>query len=211
MIKKTIRVLGLAILLPLASANGALVQTIQIDTGNGTISPASTLTVSLVGLVADGVTFDADLTVIGSDDLNQISTGLGVDGNTTDLVNSGELLTFSISISNESGGTVVFDGFTEVDYNSFGATDSGVLSADNSEGTTGDNFFTTTTGGENVDISGTSPTTFSAIASPGSGTANSFRIDDVTVSFTGTVAVPEPSSAVLLGLGGLATLLRRRR
>jgi len=31
------------------------------------------------------------------------------------------------------------------------------------------------------------------------------------INFTGTVVVPEPSSAALLGLGGLALILRRRK
>ena len=36
-----------------------------------------------------------------------------------------------------------------------------------------------------------------------------YKLDNI--SFTGTTAVPEPSSAALLGLGGLALILRRRR
>ena len=42
--------------------------------------------------------------------------------------------------------------------------------------------------------------------SSGSGSRDEFALDDVSIS-----AVPEPSSAALLGLGGLALVLRRRK
>jgi len=191
------------------TSNGALVQTFQTDlSGGGTISPLNILTVTMAGLSDGGVTFDAALTVVGSADLDIISTGLGVLGGGTDLVNAGEFLTFTMAVSNVSGGTINFDGFTDVDFNNLGATDAATLSLDASEATSGDNFFTTATGAENVDISGISPIAFSAIANASA--SNSFRIDDVTGSFTGTV-VPEPSSTALLGLGGLVLILRRRK
>ena len=171
-----------------------LIQEFKTDTTGGTAT-GNSYTHTLFGLIADGVTFDATITVLGFDPTNVAAnldlggTGLGVDqgGSDSALVSNGEKLQFSMAINNESGRTVTFNGFTEVDYNNFGASDSGVLSIDNSEGTAGDNFFTTIIGADIVDISATSPTGFFAIALPGaSGTANSFRIDDVTARFTGS-------------------------
>ena len=43
---------------------------------------------------------------------------------------------------------------------------------------------------------------------PDTGTTHYFRLDDVTFEVT---KVPEPSSAALLGLGGLAFIMRRRK
>jgi hypothetical protein len=116
------------------------------------------------------------------------------------LVSNGEFLTFSMAISNQVGGTVTFSGFTEIDFNFFTGSDSGVLSIDNSIATVGDNFFTTTTGANIVDISGTSPTLFSAIAAAGGAASNSFRVDDVSGRFVGVAAVPEASSFIFGGL-----------
>ncbi|MCP5537949.1 MAG: PEP-CTERM sorting domain-containing protein [Akkermansiaceae bacterium] len=68
-----------------------------------------------------------------------------------------------------------------------------------------------------IDLSGDS--TFQGITSVefriymwgsnGNGTTSRGQIDNLVVE--GTVAIPEPSSAALLGLGGLALILRRRK
>lgn len=43
------------------------------------------------------------------------------------------------------------------------------------------------------------------------GTSSTWRIDNISVIGMTTEAIPEPSSAALLGLGGLALILRRRK
>ncbi len=196
-------------IISLQQSVNALELVIQIDTNGGGSLVNDTLTVTQTGLNSDGVTFDAILTVTGSSNVNQASTGLGVTGNTSLLVDTGEYLQFSIAVQNESGGNVVFNGFQDIDFNSFVDPDTGVLSLDNSIASSGDNFFSTTSGAGNVDISGTSPILFFAIAD--SGAANSFRIDDVTASFTGTI--PEASYyAMIIGITSIIlTILFRRK
>lgn len=204
------------------AANADVIELFGLDTAGGGSIVGDTFTLTRTGLVADGVGFDATITVVGTPQagvavLDQGSTGLGVNstGADTNLVDNGEFLTFSMSVFNFVGGTVIFDGFTEVDFNSFGAGNAGVLSLDNSDLTAGDNFFTTINGAGDVDISATLPTGFSAIARADGINSNSFRIDNVSAQFSGTVvaAVPEPSSLAFLGLiaGGLVVRRVRRR
>lgn len=196
------------------TTHASLEQIFRTDEGNGAII-GDTYTLTHSGLIADGVTFDATLTVKGSGDLTQNTAGLGVSEGGSELVSRGQLLTFSMSVSGEIGGSVSFDGFTELDYNSFGDTDSGVLSLDMSAATLTDNFFTTTVGVAGagiVDISPTLPTVFSAIAA--SDDLNSFRVDDVTGRFTGTPgspAVPEPISFIVWSGIAVCCVSRHRR
>ncbi|MEM7013010.1 MAG: hypothetical protein AAF585_16175, partial [Verrucomicrobiota bacterium] len=169
------------------ATQGSLITTIQTDSSNpnSSIGPANTLTVTESGLNADGVGFDLVLTVVGSGDLNLATTGTGVVGGSSNLLNDGEFLTYSLAVQNEVGGTVVFDGFTALDFNSFANTpDSAVLSLDNSLATAGDNFATITT--DPGTIPGL-PTTFTLISVDDMGTS-SFRVDDISAQFTGTVA-----------------------
>ncbi len=204
-------------------AQADIIELFGMDDGAGGSIAGDTYSLTRSGLVADGVTFNATLTVIGTPQavtasLDQNSNGLGIDSAGTDsvLVDNGEFLTFSMSVFNFVGGTVVFDGFTGVDFNNFGTGDVGVFSIDHSAATLGDNFFTTTNGANVVDISATLPTVFSAIAEADGVNSNSFRIDDVSAQFSGTLvaAVPEPSSLAFLGLlaGGFwARRVRQRR
>ena len=187
----------------------AVDQTFQIDSDPDLTLSGNFFSVKLTGLTEGAVTFDATLSVTGSGDFTQASTGLGVKVDSSDLVSNGEFMFFTMAISNEVGGSISFDGFTELDYNSFGATDVGALSLDNNIVTAGDNFFTTSTGGDNVDISGTLPSSFYAIASADGAGSNSFRIDDVTARFT---VVPEPDTyALLSGFCALGFVMLRRR
>ena len=178
---KRILVFLASLSLIVTSARGDLIQEFKTDTTDAPtfLLAGSTYTRSLNGLVADGVTFDAVLTLSataqggGAGTMNVISSGVGIDGAGSDLVSDGELVSFAMSVSNFVGGTVAFNGFTAIDFNNFGAGDSGVLSLDASEATAGDNFFTTNSGGDIENISATSPTAFSAIASAGA--LNSLR------------------------------------
>ena len=119
-----------------SECRAGLIQTFQADNTTGFSLAGNTYTRTLTGLVADGVTFDATLTIQGfspdftDSNLNAGSSGVGVNGESGMLVNDGEQVRFTLAVANEIGGTVTFDGFTEVDYNNFGAADSGVLSLD---------------------------------------------------------------------------------
>lgn len=192
-----------------ASASGAIVETFRTDTAGGGTFVGNTFTLELTGLSEGGVTFDAELTVIGSGNLNQNGSGLGIDGG-SDLVDDGESLRFSMTISNIVGGMVYFDGFTEMDFNFLDNDDVAVLSLDDDESTTGDNFLNfagNVNSNDIADISGTSPTLFSAFAQ--SGASNSFRVDDISGQFS--TAVPEPASGVVLALGCFLAAGRYRR
>ena len=201
------------VLAPQCSAGLAF--TFSTDNTAGFSLTGNTYTRTETGLVADGVTFDATLTVLGFDatdaasDLNLASTGVGVTGNSSNLVNAGEYLQFSIAISNvDAGATVVFDGFDQIDFNSFEDGDDAVLSIDRSAASLGDNQDVTGLAGGSTDIfaisiAGSTPTIFHAISSTGN-----FRIDDVRANFTG---VPEPTSFALVGLLFGPVLMRRKK
>jgi hypothetical protein len=201
------------VLAPQCSAGLAF--TFDTDNTAGFSLTGNTYTRLETGLVADGVTFDATLTVLGFDaagapsDLNLVSTGVGVTGNGSNLVNGGEYLQFTVAISNvDPGAGVVFDGFDQIDFNSFENGDEAVLSIDSSAASLGDNQDVTGTGGGSTDvfainIAGSTPTVFHAISSTGN-----FRIDDVRANFTG---VPEPTSFTLLGMLIGPVIMRRKK
>ncbi|MFK7911084.1 MAG: PEP-CTERM sorting domain-containing protein [Akkermansiaceae bacterium] len=170
-----------------------------------------------------GVTFDYTATLSGADiiTLTQLRNG-------TVNFSQGDVFSVTIAISNVAGGTVNFDGFTYIDA---GQTDNNsrregfsidgtdyVRNADyNLLGVSGA-VVGTEIGANGVNISpavfagdGTGGI-FTATAIAGiqaGGSANGVRLDGLEWSFT--TAVPEPSSTALLGLGGLALILRRRK
>ncbi|WP_146565480.1 hypothetical protein [Posidoniimonas corsicana] len=186
------------------------------STSSGGTITGFAYTKTQTGLNADGVSFDATLVVLGTGLINQTPAGLGIWGGGSNKVSNGQRLFFGMSVSNVSGGTVSFDGFTAVDFNRFGPNDTGVLSTDPFLVTTANNFFTSTTGGNIVDISAESPTSFFAIAGPANPPGdplNDFRIGGVLASFTGMAAVPEPTAflfgSLVAGSVGMVALRRR--
>ena len=186
------------------SSTSAAPVLLRTDTGGAGTIAGSVFTLIETGVVDNGVTFDIQLTVTGSGtSVDNNTNGIGVDGTT---LNAGQSLMFALTTSNVMGGTVTFDGFTSIDFNSF--TDANELADFGTDvittmDTTNEFDLTTLTGG--------APTTFTLLAGTTGGTT-SFQIDDITASFTAS-AVPEPSSAMFLAIGlvGLVGTRRRRR
>jgi hypothetical protein len=167
------------------------------------------------------VSFTASLVVIGSatsgsSDIGYQqsavdSGGLGVAGNTLNGSAGAESLRFGIQLSNIVGGTVLFNGFSIVEFNGFSTVDRGVLSLDNAFSTTGDNTALQAVLGDLDAVAVPSnPTAFSVFSNSGS---QHFQVSAVAGSFTGTAAaVPEPSTfGTLVLLAFSAPLLRRFR
>jgi hypothetical protein len=176
-------------------------------------SPQSVANFDLFG---DG-TVTTTITISASADI-QAETGtsggggLGVVGGANDQVNPGE--TFTISFSN-FGGSSAISGVQLVSLRSgyddgiganldgdAGVSFTGVLSGTAPTIITGTNVQQTAIAGDVVLGDGGS-VTFTGDIDDGS-----FRVSGITID---TVVVPEPSSTALLGLGGLALLLRRRK
>jgi len=178
--------------------------TFQLDTG-GTLSGA-TLTQSQVLNSGDGVSFTATLTVSGSGNLGRNSAGIGVDGNADDAINGSEFVSFSMALSGVTSGSVSFDGFDQIDFNSFDSGEFAAISPDSNYDNPGDVIIN---GGATTDDIYALPdlSTFFVVADGAIGT--NFRIDDVRASFTTTAAVPEPSAVWLLALSGVTICFSR--
>lgn len=128
--------------------------------------------------------------------------------------------TASFAVSNVSDDhateTFTFDGFTSihafhnlnVGTGTFNLTHAGGTSSVTPPlGSDGDNGTTDKTG---ITPTFAASPTFSVALTSLETSSNFVRFDEVGVSFSSS-AVPEPSSAALLGLGGLALILRRRK
>ena len=109
------------------------------------------------------------------------------------------------------GTTVVFDGFQGISRNNF--TNAAGLGAGTTEldfhvhtGSVGSTIITNSGGFQDLTSAGNSTNVFFTAEAGSLG----IRLREVDLQFS-TVAVPEPSSAVLLGIGGLALILRRRK
>lgn len=189
--------------------------------GGGTVNLLGEYTHSIAGMDG-GVSFTAILTVKGlngdgsSAPINITNNGLGVDGSigNPNEINNGELVTYSLAISSVVGGSVSFDGFSSFTHCNGARSGDLVLSKDQLASTLPDNFFTgsamSNANGTAVDISGTSPSIFSAIAATDSTGSNyTFRACGVGASFTGT-SVPEPSSFMMFGLVISSLAFRRK-
>ncbi|WP_236696134.1 PEP-CTERM sorting domain-containing protein [Rhodopirellula islandica] len=178
----------------------------------------NSLTYSRTLFGSDGVSFDATITVTGNGSYVQNSSnGLGVNGTT---LSDGEALTFAMSISDEVGGTAIFDGFTLLDFNFFTDTrvDADSSTYEEANFTPGGLVVPDQTGfgaSDVLDLTQLDPgsplPSFTLTAITDS-TTRSFQLDDITAQFTTTAsAVPEPSSFALLAIGStFITLVRRR-
>lgn len=164
-----------------------------------------------IGMNESGVSFDATLSVDSTGgNLDQASTGLGVSGGLSNLINDDEALSFSLTVTNIVGGTVDFLGFNAVDLTSFSSIDSGIARqllvpsprieslAPNTN--TFDPPFPNFTGIFGTENNG------------GSGT--SFRVESISTLFRVTPdmsAVPEATSFLIwMGLMGFVSIRRCR-
>ena len=154
----------------------------------------------------DGVTFDYSITLAGN--------AAPRSGNTSELIQTdnsnfenGDAFSVTIAVTGELGGTVVFNGFTFLRANQ---TSAGGIEGFAIEGTdyvrnAGTGQTEITVNGTNVGPLGTAGTLSATAVTPGN-----VRLGALEWQFT-TTAVPEPSSTIFLGLGGLALVLRRRK
>ncbi len=169
---------------------------------------------SLTGISAssDGVSFTYDITITAALVRTTEATHLG-NGENGAFESFIDAHPFSVSISinpaSISGGTVTFDGFTgftaaaasggdgfAIDGTEYRVVGGDVTIANNGYHALSSNLDPGATGG-----------TFAATAL--ATTNNGVILSGLSWEFT--TAVPEPSSAALLGLGGLALILRRRK
>lgn len=209
-------VLSTALLVGTAdSAEADSIATFALDGGGTQDLSGDTLEVTLADLSFGGVTFDAVLLVVGSNDLDQVSSGLGVEGG-SNPINAGEWLRFSLTIENTSGGTASFLGFDSLDFTFFSTKgEEALLSLDASASTTCDNFATAAAPDDDpFDLSDYAPAAFTLFGidafGEGGGTV-SFRVDSIDAAFSTATPVPEPGSFLLVAAGGLVGLWRCRR
>ena len=169
-------------------AHGGLEQVFRVDGGdpNNSSPVGMTLQVTYSNLVADGVTFDARLTVTGSSTLSQSGSGLGV---TDSDLDDGESLSFSMFVFNETGGTVTFDGFNRVAFIGYDP----VVEIARIQ-----------PGNEIAGNPGNLPLldTFSVTSesNPSTTHLSEFTVDSTRGQFTGVASVPEPSPWLFLSL-----------
>ena len=192
--------LGTSILATNQRASSALVHLFELDTSSAGTVDMTEYTHNVAGLVADGVTFDATLTVRGSNLISRDGSGIGVQGGTDASINLNDALVFAIDINLASvvGGTVTFDGFTGMDFTSFlaGIDVANVITSGGTTSAPNDPTF--------------SPALENGFALEGGSGTTSFRVGDISASFTGTAMTPEPSGLLLVSIGSVV-LLRRRR
>lgn len=189
-------------------------------------SPPQTLTHTVSGLTIDGHGLANDSVVLNftitTDGQNIQTSGTSAAGwfssGATTLNGNGEFVQIdyaSMTVTLSGGGataTESFIGFTGVSFGSWAAGHTATangLSITFDDQIVDDNRFLDLSGG------GADPslkTLFDTAANNGSGTdaAGSWRPEGWDFQFEVT-AVPEPSSTALIGLGGLALILRRRK
>lgn len=189
-----------------SSAQADLVQ-FGLTSNSGGIITGSNYELLISGIVVDSVTFDATLSVLGDGaSIGNDSSGLGVNGPTFE---TGESLSFALTVSGVTGGNVTFDGFTSLGFSDFNSSDFDAVLFSTGEliqGQTINSFDLTT-------LAGGAPASFSIT---GAGDISSFQLTDVIASFTGIPdggdpAVPEPGLIPFLATIGSVVLMRHRK
>lgn len=194
----------------------------QVNTGllttvtNNTTDTARTTDYTVTGLDLDGIggTDDSIVVTIAIDALggnfNINSGNIGIDGaadasNRIDTLGQG--VTFSLSginvtLGNGGATSHTFDKFTRVEFTLYGVNDRYEIIGTGSTDTASGNANPS----DEVTFDTPSESFTVKYATGGDG----FRVRAIDFSVTVDV-IPEPSSSALLGLGGLALILRRRK
>ena len=176
---------------------------------------ASTATLAGVTFIATATTILGDSTAVfnatgGGSGVNSGGGGASI-GDTAGQIDSGEVLTFTLNFAPDVTVSLV-----EIDFGGIGNnTDTGTVSI---AGGSSINFYDgVDTTGQPYTFTGFDILAFTTPISLSSGDTlvftnvsvdESFEIDSLDLD---VVVVPEPSSTALLGLGGLALLMRRRK
>lgn len=213
----SLRLIVLLLVISICSPVGLQADVISYDFSLGTGGdPAvgNPVELSRMFTASDGVSFTATLNVVGSADIQQTETVLGIVGNSSNLFNGDEFAEFSIGLSAISGGTVVFDGFTAIDLDSFENGASGVTTDNERAAISSDSIFDS---GDQILTAETTPDIFTLadlnsffLVADGN-VDHRFRARDVTARFTTTAAVPEPSTWAMTGLLLSGFAWRRRQ
>lgn len=194
------------------------------NTANGAAAADRTITYTVSGLTldADGtaddsVTISLLVTTEGGNIQTSGTTAAGwLSSGGTTMDGNGDQLTIafdSISANLSGGGsadTLSFDGFSQISWGSWGAGHVAVVNGVS-------NAYVDGTTNKTQSVSGNSLVTefnTAAITGADADAAGTWRAEGWDFAFTAevnAVAVPEPSSTALLGLGGLALILRRRK
>jgi len=198
--------LSLAALAALSlSANAAVTWTATFPDWDGSETADQTITNNTV--TVDGATFSFDLVLDGtlgdgSDGLKTNATYDAILMNMADTGSTTKTIVFNVTNVTQTSGptlTLIYDGLESVETTLF---------TNSKELTAGGNAYAPADAVSNV-VSFSSIVPDGTITATGTGTVN-WRIESVDLQFS-TAAVPEPSSAALLGLGGIALILRRRK
>ncbi len=171
---------------------------------DGTETADITLTGQTVTVAGADYTFDLllDGTIGGG------ASGLKTHADNDAILMRGDGTTFTdtliFTVSNivettTTGQTISYDGLTAVGLTNFNA-DTKSFTADRS-------YLKADGPGSNAEFQLSFDNLVASKTIDATGTAN-FRVEDITLQFN---TIPEPSSAALLGLGGLALILRRRK
>lgn len=205
---KHLKKLTLLSLILSASASQAAIVTYTFisDTGAdfssyaGSPNTSLPLTIQDINASADGVNFTFDLVLDGT--LNDGTQGavfssqrVRLSGDTTGQADSRTVVFTIEDILVTGGGSVDSYGFVTVDRFDNGGGDAWEVNGENVSAV-----------GNTVDI--TKNTVLSVVALDDGSNGNT-RLEGFQIEFTTTI--PEPSSTALLGLSGLALILRRRK
>lgn len=196
-------------------------QLIADNTANAAVAADRTISYTISGLTIDtngtaddSITVNLLVTTDGSNIQTSGTTAAGwLSSGATTMNSNGDQLTIafdSISAVLSGGGapaTLSFDGFSSVNWGSWATGHTAVVNGVS-------NAYVDGIANKSQTVSGNSLVTeFDTAANTGAAAdaAGSWRAEGWNFAVTATAPVPEPSSTALLGLGGLALILRRRK
>ena len=160
----------------------------------------------------------ASATGITSSDLSGAATQSNLmNGSFGAFTAAGTTVSFTSGASSSSTDTVTYESLSIADFAWNSEWDVTLSYTDGASETGSFNYTiaansTNSTTFDFADFTTANTVTWSIVATNVTGNTNVYRFDDVAVNGTVNVdAIPEPTSAALLGLGGLALFVRRKR